>query len=161
MKQIKIILCLLAVTFSITYAQAPTDSISIRKTFGGYNFYQGDQRLSMNQLVNALEPNTQAFNLIVRAQTTSSIATILEMAGGFMIGWPIGTAIGGGEPNWALAGVGAGLVVIAIPLRHNFIMQARQAVDIHNGGGGASSFWEKRELDLTLKGNGLGISLWF
>lgn len=117
--------------------------------------------MSMNQLVNALEPNTQAFNLIVSAQTSSTIATILEMAGGFMIGWPIGTAIGGGEPNWVLAGVGAGLVVIAIPLRHNFIMKARQAVDIHNGGLGTSSFSEKRELDLTFNGNGLGISLWF
>lgn len=30
---------------------------------------------------------------------------ILSYAGGFMIGWPIGTAIGGGKPAWALAGI--------------------------------------------------------
>ncbi|MBK8636390.1 MAG: hypothetical protein IPN72_23720 [Saprospiraceae bacterium] len=34
----------------------------------------------------------------------------------FMIGYPLGALIRGGEPNWALAGVGAGLVVVSIPI---------------------------------------------
>lgn len=43
-------------------------------------------------------------------------ANVLAIPGGALIGWPLGTAIGGGDPEWYLAGIGAGLVAIAIPL---------------------------------------------
>ena len=40
------------------------------------------------------------------------MATIVLSA----VGHSIGTAIGGGDPEWALAGVGAGLIAVAIPI---------------------------------------------
>lgn len=41
---------------------------------------------------------------------------ILAVIGGALIGWPLGTAIGGGDPEWVLAAAGAGVLAIAIPL---------------------------------------------
>jgi hypothetical protein len=86
---------------------------------------------------------------------------MLSCAGGFMVGWPIGTAIGGGDPEWAMAGIGAGLIVIAIPLSLKFNKQAKQAVDTYNGGLFTSSFWDKNELIVSMTGNSVGLVLRF
>jgi len=78
-----------------------------------------------------------------------------------MVGWPVGTAIGGGDPNWAMAGIGAGLIVVTIPISQKFNKQAKQAVDIYNLGLQETSFWDKRELRFSMNGNGLGLTLRF
>ena len=158
MKRIAITICLLTVTFAFTFGQPSTDSISIKKVFGGYQFYQGEKRLNMNQLVNAMKPNEQAFSQIKSAQSTYTLATIVGIAGGFMVGWPIGTAIGGGEPNWTMAGIGAGLIVVSIPISQKFNKQAKQAVGTFNSGLQTSSFWNKSELRYSMTGNGVGLS---
>ncbi len=44
------------------------------------------------------------------------VANVLAIPGGALVGWTLGTAIGGGDPEWYLAGIGAGLIAIAIPL---------------------------------------------
>ena len=161
MKRIAIIMTLLTVACSFTYGQTSTDSISMKKVFGGYQFYQGDKRLNMNQLVKAMKPNEKAYKEIKSAQSTYTLSTIVGFAGGFMVGWPIGTAIGGGEPNWTMAGIGAGLIVVSIPITQSFNKKAKQAVETYNGGLQTSSFWDKNELKLSLTGNGIGLTLNF
>lgn len=120
MRKIAIILTLLVVSMSFTFGQTASDSISMKKVFGGYQFYQGEQRLNVNQLVNTMKPNNQAYQQIKSAQSTYTLATIIGGVGGFMVGWPIGTALGGGEPNWTMAGIGAGLFVVSIPISQSF-----------------------------------------
>lgn len=161
MKRITIIMTLLTVAYSFTYGQASTDSISMKKVFGGYQFYQGDKRLNMNQLVNTMKPYEQAYKQIKSAQSTYTMAMILSYAGGFMVGWPLGAAIGGGEPNWAMAGIGAGLIVVTIPISQNFNKKVKLAVETYNGGLQTSSFWDKNELKLSFTGNGIGLTLNF
>lgn len=161
MKRIAIIMTLLTVSFTFTFGQTVTDSISMKKVFGGYLFYQGEKRLNMNQLVKAVKPNEQAYKQIKSAQSTNTFASIIGFAGGFMVGWPIGTSIGGGEPNWTMAGIGAGLMVVSIPISQKFNKQAKQAVDIYNGGLLTSSFWNKSELRFSMTGNGVGLTLRF
>ena len=152
---------LLTACFTLTFGQTASDSISMKKVFGGYQFYQGEKKLTVNQLVTAMKPNEQAYNQIKSAQSTYTMAMIFSYAGGFMVGWPIGTAIGGGEPNWAIAGIGAGLIVIAIPISQSFNKKSKQAVETYNGGLHASSFWDKNELRFSMTGNSLGLSLRF
>lgn len=159
MRKIAIILVLLTAKMSIAYGQTASDSISMKKVFGGYQFYQGEQRLNMNQLVNTMKPNEQAYELIKSAQSTNTMAMILSYAGGFMVGWPVGTAIGGGEPNWSLAGIGAGLIVLSIPISQSSNKTARQAVETFNSGLETSSFWDKNKLKLSLTANGIGLTL--
>ena len=161
MKRIAIIISLLVVTFSFTFGQTSTDSIAMKKVFGGYQFYQGEKILRMNQLVKAMEPNEQAYKQIKSAQSTYTLASIVGFAGGFMVGWPIGTAISGGEPNWTMAGIGAGLIVVSIPISNSFNKKAKLAVDTYNGGLQTSSFWDKNELKLSMTGNGIGLTLNF
>jgi len=161
MRKIAIVLILLAVSMSFTFGQTASDSISIKKVFGGYQFYQGKQRLNMNQLVNLMKPNEQAYKQIKSAESTYTMAMILSYAGGFMVGWPLGTAIGGGEPNWVMAGIGAGLIVVTIPISQSFNKKAKQAVETYNSGIQTSSFWDKKELKLLLTGNGIGLTLNF
>lgn len=161
MRKTAIILTLLAVSMSFTFGQTASDSISMKKVFGGYQFYQGEQRLNMNQLVKTMKPNEQAYKQIKSAQSTYTMAMIFSYAGGFMVGWPLGTALGGGEPNWAMAGIGAGLIVVAIPISQSFNKKAKQAVDTFNSGLQTSSFWDKNELNLTMTENGIGLTLNF
>jgi len=161
MKRITFIIFLLTVTFAFASGQISTDSVSMKKVFGGYQFYQGEKRLNMNQLVKTMEPNEQAYKLIKSAQSTKTIASIIGFAGGFMVGWPIGTAIGGGEPNWTIAGIGAGLIVISIPISQKFNKQAKQAVDTYNGLLQTSSYMNKRELKFCMTGHGVGLKLSF
>lgn len=161
MRKIAIFLTLLAVSMSFAFGQTASDSISMKKVFGGYQFYQGEQILNMNQLVNMMKPNEQAYQQIKSAQSTFTIATIIGGVGGFMVGWPIGTALGGGEPNWTMAGIGAGLFVVSIPITLSSNKKAKQAVETYNGGLQTSSFWDKNELKLSLTGNGIGLTLNF
>lgn len=161
MKKITTIIFLLTIVFSFTFGQTSNDSISMKKVFGGYQFYQGEKLLNMNQLVKAIQPNEQAYKQIKSAKSTYTMAMVLSYAGGFMIGWPIGTALGGGEPNWTMAGIGAGLVAVTIPISQSFNKKAKLAVDTYNGKLQTSSISDKSELKLSLTGNGIGLTFRF
>jgi hypothetical protein len=161
MKRIVIIMALLIVSLTFTFGQTVSDSISMKKVFGGYQFYQGGKMLNMNKLVTAMKPNEEAYKQIKSAQSNYTVAMVCSYAGGFMIGWPVGTALGGGEPNWLLAGVGAGLIVATIPILKGYNNKARLAVDTYNGGLLSSSNWDKRELNLSMTASGIGFSLRF
>lgn len=161
MKKIAIILALLAINMTFAFGQTATDPILAKKVFGGYQYSQGGQILSMNQLVNTMKPNEQAYQLVKSGQTTQTVAMVFSAAGGFMIGWPLGAAIAGGEPNWVMAGIGAGLVVVSIPISQSANKKIKQAVDVYNGGLQTSSFWDKNELKFAMTGNGIGLTLTF
>ena len=161
MRKLAFIITILTLGLSNVFAQSENDSITMKKVFGGYQFYQGDKLLKVNQLVNVMKPNEQAYKQIKSAQSTYTMAMIFSYAGGFMIGYPLGTALGGGEPNWAMAGIGAGLIVVAIPISQSFNKKAKQAVETYNGGIQTSSFWDKSELKLSMTGNGIGLTLNF
>lgn len=82
-------------------------------------------------------------------------AQILGGIGGGLIGWPVGTYIGGGDPEWTLALIGGGLVAIAVPLA---------LIDDHrNKGGGyrVHNTGPKGQYDICLisNRNGIGIAL--
>lgn len=161
MKFFAIVLTLIVVSVSFTFGQTAPDSITMKKVFGAYQFYQGEQSLKMNQLVNVMKPNDLAYQQIKSAQSTYALATIIGGVGGGLVGWPIGTALGGGEPNWTMAGIGVGLIVVSVPISHSYYKKAKQAVESYNGGLQKSSFWDKYELKLSLTGNGFGLTLHF
>lgn len=161
MRKFTIIIAFLTVCVASAFSQSTTDSITMTKVFGGYQFYQGGNRLTLNQLASTMKPDEQAYKEIKSAKSVYITTMIFSYAGGFMVGYPLGTALGGGDPNWALAGIGAGLIVVAISLNHSFNKKAKQAVDTYNSGIGESSFWDKSELKLSMTGNGIGLTLRF
>ncbi len=161
MKRILTIWLLLIAGFSFAFGQSSSDSITIKKGFGGNQYYQNDQVLKLPQMVKIMKLNEQASKEIKTAQSTYTLASILGGAGGFMLGWPIGTALGGGEPNWTMAGIGAGLLLVSIPINQKFNTQVKTAVDTFNGDLPTSSFFDKSELKLAFTNNGFGLSMRF
>ena len=109
-----------------------------------------------------MEPNSEAHALIQSARSTNNIAVGLSAVGGGLIGWPIGSAIGGGDPQWILAGIGAGVILIAIPISISANKKSLKAFDLFNAGltyqppESPTSQWH-----LVSNGSGIGLSWQF
>lgn len=108
------------------------DKTDERITVDGNKYYQHDMQLSYNQLLSVISSNAQARPLAKSAKSNMGLANVFGFAGGFLVGWPLGTAMGGGEPNWGLAGAGAGLILVAIPITSSANKKMKKAVEIYN-----------------------------
>ena len=86
--------------------------------------------------------------------------TVLGSAGGFLVGWPAGTSLAGGDPNWTLAAIGAGLIVISIPFTLAYTKHAKNSVRIYNSGLSRSSF-QSRDFSIGLTSDGIGLKVTF
>ncbi|UOY06834.1 hypothetical protein L0P88_23315 [Muricauda sp. SCSIO 64092] len=134
----------------------------MEKVFGGYKYTQNGKQMTMGDLVDAMESYQQSYELVKKAQSNNTLASIIGFAGGGLIGWPIGAAIGGGDANWTLAGIGAGLVAIGIPISSSANKKAKQAVELYNSSLNSTSFYEfKPEFKIMVNGNGIGFSMNF
>ncbi len=154
-----IIVLLLIGIVGISKGQAPSDSVIVNKSVFGYKFFHHDNRINFNQLPAILNENHEAQQLIRKAKTTNTVASIISGVGGFMVGWQLGAALVGGEPNWNMAAVGGGLTLIAIPIGSKSNKQAIQAIGIYNEGLSSSS--HRPQLFLGASGNGIGMRLNF
>lgn len=158
-----LMLAFLAIGLNPCFGQEQADTITLEKTFGGYAFSQNGKRLNMNQLSDALISNPEAYEQYQDAQSSGLAAQLIGSAGGFLVGWPIGTAIGGGEANWNLALIGAGLIAVSIPLNNSYNKRAKQAIDLFNNGPlpDSPSDTEPSKLNVSIQGNGAGFILRF
>ncbi len=161
MKKTVSIFTFLIFTFTLSYGQLVTDTIVSIKGNNGYEYYQGDLLLTATQLDSVLYSNDIAYELMGSAHNLNNLGKVLGYIGGFLIGWPLGTAVGGGEPVWALAGVGAGILIVSIPINLKAKKKSKLAIDIYNRGLQTSSFWSKSELKFTMTNNGIGLTMKF
>ena len=156
----KTILTLIFALTTITFCTA--QNIEIEKVFGGYKYTQNGNQMTIKDLVKTMENNQQAFDLIQKAQSNNTLASIIGFAGGGLIGWPIGTAIGGGDANWTIAGIGVGLVAIGIPISSSVNKKTKQAVELYNSSLNSTSSNEfKHEFKVIANGYGIGLSMNF
>jgi hypothetical protein len=163
------ILCLILLPLTATYAQdlhkdnknPAEDSIVIKTNFAGYRVFQGHNSINLKQLVNTMKPNEQAYKMIKSARSTYTIATILNYAGGFMIGWTLGMYMVGEEPDWGIAGVGVGLAAVSIPIIIRSNKKAKQAINVYNSQFRTASFSARQELRFQFTGNGIGLAIRF
>ena len=119
--------------FTHLEAQNQSDSISVKKAFGTV-FKQNGKVLTPKQLMSIVQSNPSAFQEMKVAKNNYSVASVVGFAGGFMVGYPIGTALAGGKADWALAGIGAGLIVASIPFTNAYVGHATNAVKMYNAG---------------------------
>ena len=139
-----------------------SQNIGTEKYIGGYKFYQNDKYLKMTELVSILESNSEAYELIKSAKSNKILSQLFAGAGGFLIGWQLGTGIAGGEPNWTTAAIGAGLIFISVPFSVKFNQKAKNAVDLYNSELSSSLRYEfKPQFRLTVTGNGIELSMSF
>ncbi|WP_437728249.1 hypothetical protein [Sorangium sp. So ce861] len=81
---------------------------------------------------------------VSRAQALSLLGSLVASGGGGLIGWPLGQELAGErDPMWPLAGAGAAVIAVSIPLMIWSISSMDSAVEAHNrlivGGGGQSA----------------------
>ena len=158
MKKTILIFILTLTTITICNAQ----KIEMKKVFGGYQYTQNGNQMTMGKLVKVMESNSEALKFMKKAKSNNVLASILGGAGGALIGFPIGTAIGGGDANWTLAGIGAGLVAIGIPISSGANKNAKKAVELYNTSLNSISFYKfKPEFKIVANGNGIGLSMNF
>lgn len=140
---------------SLTHAQSESDSVYIIKNFWGYKFYHQQERLNINQLPSLMEANPEALDKSVKAKNRYVLSSIVSGAGGFLIGLQLANTIIGGDPNWTMAAIGGGLVIVSIPIYSQSYKLSSTAVGIYNSQ--LHSFNPKPQFMLGISGNGLGL----
>lgn len=158
---ISLIVLLLGITNTI-FAQDSKKISMTHSAWTGISFQQNGKTLKFGEIVPVVQTNDQAYKLIKSAKSSYDLSNVLGFAGGFMIGWPLGTSIGGGDPNWTLAAIGAGLVVIAIPIGNGAKNKAKSAIDSYNSSlETISQNAYKPRLEFASMKSGLGLRLTF
>jgi hypothetical protein len=154
---IKILFLFLMVFSAISLsAQDHRDTLEVRKNL----FLHQGKTLKPKELINITRSNPEAYKEMRKAKSNYDVAVLTSSVGGFLVGWPLGTAIGGGDPNWAIAGAGAGLIVLSLPLSSAYFKRAKNAVKIYNEDINRTG---KKDVDLKwgINSNGIGIKLIF
>lgn len=80
------------------FAQSPSDSITVKKAMGAV-FTQHGKALKVRQLLDITQSNPEAFQEMKKAKSNFDVGYIFSFAGGTLVGWTLGTALGGGDPN--------------------------------------------------------------
>ncbi|WP_138995309.1 hypothetical protein [Larkinella sp. C7] len=134
-----------------------SDTVRIEKKSGGDRFFRNSKELKIQQLQKLLKNNEQANKYLKSAKSSSTIATLFGYAGGFMMGWPLGTLMGGGKPNWALLGVGAGLASVSLPFSQSAKKKTRKAVSEYNTTLTSTSSTRFKEFNFVMTTNKVGL----
>ncbi len=137
-------------------SHAQNQEIKIYKTFGGVRFEMDTLTLSTKQVLNILSVDPVAYDEFKRAKRNDNISGILGFSGAFLIAFPIGTAIAGGEPEWWLVAGGGGLILASIPFNRAFKGHAVNALDLYN-----KRFAYRLKPDLYFTGTQLKLVLRF
>jgi len=127
MKNILLFFCLVLLFFQ-GFSQKSADTIEIRK----HKYYYQGQTISHSTVVEILQTDRMAHRHVQNRNACAIPAYILGFVGGGLIGWPLGTYIGGGEPEWYLAGIGGGLVAVGLGIAIIGDAQMKKAIQVFN-----------------------------
>jgi len=157
-KSILILICLFLILSNSVHAQKQ-EPIKIEKRWGTV-FTQNGKILKPRHLLEITSSNPEAYTLIKKAKSNYDAGMVFGAIGGFMVGFPCGTALAGGDPEWALAGIGAGLIAVSIPFTTAYIKHTKNAVSIYNDG--LTPVKEDvASINFGLTTNGIGLQLTF
>jgi hypothetical protein len=154
-----IIIVLIAISGSL-FSQNIKDSIEIRRGLGNSFRYQG-KILLPQKLREIVSINLEAARETKIARTNMVVATIFGVAGGALVGYPVGTALGGGKANWTLAAVGTFAVLVSIPFSVAYNSRTTKAVRIYNQGIRQTTQAKKLDFELGYTPDGIGVRMKF
>lgn len=121
---------------------------------------EGAAMITPKQALSMMEAYPEAYSYMKKANGNKGAATVFATIGGAFIGWPIGTAIGGGDPSWGLAAAGAGLVLVALPFNSAFKKNASMAIELYNEANHQALNHDVK-LNIGLLERGFGVKLSF
>ncbi|OAN61812.1 hypothetical protein A8B79_05165 [Balneola sp. EhC07] len=145
----------------LIFGQA-NESLTVKTSFfSGIKFEHNGNNLNFDETLSLVDQNEQAATYLRMSKNQATTSTIVGAIGGFFIGWPVGTAIGGGEPNWNLFYVGAGIAVISIPIYNSAVKNARRGVNEYNSGLATLNSTIQNQLTFTITSSGAGLKFSF
>lgn len=130
MKRTNLILFL--IIFVLNGLLAQKDTITAIRFPGGYRFEVNRTTVTINKMIDMMKDNPEAYKAMRHAKSSNNVGNLLGYTGGFLIGFPFGYAITGGEAPWVMAGVGAILVGFSLPIMKTAKKQALKAVEEYN-----------------------------
>jgi len=128
---------------------------------GGLNVKQNGKYLTQNELFDVLNEDIEAADYVGKFKTKNTIGAVLGGFGGAFIGFPVGQAIAGGEPQWIMALSGLGVLAIAIPITISANKDIKTGIDVYNENLVAGAFVPRPILQFGGQQHGVGLSLKF
>ena len=140
-------------------AQLARDTVSVKKVFGGVKFEQHGAVLSPKYVQQLIQPVPEAYQEMKKARANNTVANIVSGAGGFLLGYTLGTALSGAEAEWTVAAIGGGLIIASIPFSVKFRKQATHAVQLYNAHLSGQQETGSLHMRFGLTGAGVGLRL--
>jgi hypothetical protein len=120
-------------------------------------FTKCDIELTDNQLITLFKNDPNMKDYYKPMALTNAGGALLYSVGMALVLWPVAESLyADSNPNWNLAYIGAGCVILAIPLKRAYTKRATQAVEYYNSG-----YKRTSSIDLNVGGNGLGLVMKF
>lgn len=155
-----VLFILLVSAFKFGFAQTQPDTITIKKGLST-SFIKNGKLLKPKEIEQIVTTNSLASDHYQQAKKNILPATIFGSAGGFLIGYPLGSAIAGGKFNFGLLGIGVGLVGVSIPFSSAYNKHTRKAVQVYNGSVIGAIKSSKPKVSSFLGASGLGLKAVF
>lgn len=159
----RVIFTLALLISGVVLMHAQTDSIRTVERGGlllKKKYYtKCDIELTDQQIVKliAKDPNLKSF--VVPVTIHYGVSAIMKSVGLTLIAWPVVDSFSKGtKPNWNLAYIGAGCLVVSIPFTLAYNKKVKQAFDYYNSGYKKTS---AIDLNLNVNSNGLGLAMNF
>jgi hypothetical protein len=151
----------LLLIFTLSIFRLPAqDSLQVSTSFWtGTKFQINGERASKKAFLKTISSNKAAYDLASRGSSQQNSSVLLSAIGGGLIGWPIGAALGGNkDPGWILAGIGAGVIAIAVPIYKGGSKKIHRAVGIFNEGAtGLEEGKGRPVVSLAARGAAIGL----
>ncbi len=152
----------LLLLFISTICYSQNDSLNIKETFGGYNYYYHGEQVKKDKVLEILEFNTEAYDIFKSASEAYVFANIFSVAGIILVATPAGMTIAGHESNWSMAWAGAGFILVSIPLFHKFNKHSYKALELYNSSLPQNiNTSQNVQVNLGATQNGIGLNIVF
>lgn len=132
MNRFLLLLCLLLTAPALAQTQT-VEPLSRKITFWGERFYLGQTRISranVGQMFRLEHP--EAYAEFRKAQKSRALNAVVGLPGGVLMGYEIGTWVGGGRINAVRGGVGAALFMAGVVFSLQEESHLERAIALHN-----------------------------
>lgn len=132
--------------------------LSIGNGFWGLTIRRGERRLSSMDIRALFSDQPEALSAFKRGKTINAFASIIGLPSAFLLGYGLGTLMGGGEVNgvvMAASGVGTAVGILMNVAGNSNIRRSVQLYNdklTHNNG---------LSIKLGLSAQGIGLGVWF
>jgi len=152
-------------TMSTTLSAQSNETIEMSGGgWSGVKFMQAGVLLDKTQLEEKLSAVPEAMKLYKSGKSSYTAVSVLSGLGGGLIGWNVANALRTDRDNkWWLAGAGATLILLSIPVANGGTNKTRQAIDVYNN---SLTQIPSREsvidhMAIQVQPNGIGLQLRF